>query len=329
MSNVSNEITNVENLVQNTLPNNQSSTTIINELITGSTQPFSSQQLESLTSYVNKYNITEQVPGFTTPEIDKTEQQLSCDISTTANTYYILNNESQNAINHPVPNLSSNCLLSLALNNAYTNLTQNIQLTTGSNIFYNLQVFYQMLDIEYLQIIQALTTAYYLDQLRLYLYVNLQPGSENHISPLLTIDPNSNNLAKLSTAKAELQLAYKTRLSFIQGLFAETKQNAFNYYTNTIQTNSLESNCNFNYNAIDSLSSESLNESISSAANFYGWDGQTLTATCKNIGLGTITTTINLSTLCLNPSLQVSNGYISCGPSGSNYQACYCSASYR
>jgi hypothetical protein len=75
------------------------------------------------------------------------------------------------------------------------------------------------------------------------------------------------------------------------------------------------------YNTIDSLSSESLNESISSAANSYGWDGQTLTATCKNIGLGTITTTINLSTLCLNPSLQVSNGYISCGPSGSNYQA--------
>lgn len=320
LSNITDETTDVENLVQNTLPSNQSSTTIINDLITGSAQPFSSQQVESLTSYVNNYSITTLVPGFTSSKIDTTEQQLSCDPSTTGNTYYILNNESQNAISHPMPNLSSNCLLSVALNNAYNNLTQNVQVATGSNVLYDLQSFDQMLDTQYLQIVQALTAAYYLDQLRLYLYVNLQPNHQNHISPLLTVDPNSNSLANLSTAQAELQLAYNTRLSFIQALFAQTKQNAFNHYTNTIQTNSLASNCNFSYGAIDSLSSESLNASMSSGGNSYAWDGQTLTATCKNIGLGTITTTINVSTLCLNPSLQVSNGYISCGPSASNYQ---------
>lgn len=321
LSNITDETTNVENLVQNSLPSNQSSTTIINDLITGSAQPFSSQQVESLTSYVNNYSITTLVPGFTSSKIDTTEQQLSCDPSTTGNTYYILNNESQNALSHPMPNLSSNCLLSVALNNAYNNLTQNVQLTTGSNVLYDLQSFDQMLDTQYLQIVQALTAAYYLDQLRLYLYVNLQPSHQNHISPLLTVDPNSNSLANLSTAQAELQLAYNTRLSFIQALFAQTKQNAFNHYTNTIQTNSLASNCNFNYSAIDSLSSESLNASMSSGENSYAWDGGTLTATCKNIGLGTITTTINVSTLCSNPSLQVSNGYISCGPSVSNYKA--------
>ncbi len=321
LSNITDETTNVENLVQNTLPSNQSSTTIINDLITGSAQPFSSQQVESLTSYVNNYSITTLVPGFTSSKIDTTEQQLSCDPSTTGNTYYILNNESQNALSHPMPNLSSNCLLSVALNNAYNNLTQNVQVTTGSNVLYDLQSFDQMLDTQYLQIVQALTAAYYLDQLRLYLYANLQPSHQNHISPLLTIDPNSNSLANLSTAQAELQLAYNTRLSFIQALFAQTKQNAFNHYTNTIQTNSLASNCNFNYSAIDSLSSESLNASMSSGENSYAWDGGTLTATCKNIGLGTITTTINVSTLCSNPSLQVSNGYISCGPSVSNYKA--------
>lgn len=259
LSNITDETTDVENLVQNTLPSNQSSTTIINDLITGSAQPFSSQQVESLTSYVNNYSITTLVPGFTSSKIDTTEQQLSCDLSTTGNTYYILNNESQNAISHPMPNLSSNCLLSVALNNAYNNLTQNVQVATGSNVLYDLQSFDQMLDTQYLQIVQALTAAYYLDQLRLYLYVNLQPNHQNHISPLLTVDPNSNSLANLSTAQAELQLAYNTRLSFIQALFAQTKQNAFNHYTNTIQTNSLASNCNFSYGAIDSLSPESLN----------------------------------------------------------------------
>lgn len=321
LSNISDETTNVENLVQNTLPSNQSSTAIVNALITGSAQPLSTEQVESLTSYVNNYSISTLVPGFTSSKIDTTEQQLSCDPSTTGNTYYVLNNESQNALSHPMPNLSSNCLLSVALNNAYNNLTQNVQVTAGSNVLYDLQSFDQMLDTQYLQIVQALTTAYYLDQLRLYLYVNLQPSHQNHISSLLTVDPDSNNLANFSTAQAELQLAYNTRLSFVQALFTETKQNAFNHYTNTIQTDSLASNCNFNYGAIDSLSSESLNASMSSSGNSYGWDGETLTATCKNIGLGTVTTTIHVSTLCSNPSLQVSNGYIACGPSVSNYKA--------
>ena len=323
LSNISDETTNVENLVQNTLPSNQSSTTIVNDLITGSAQPFSSQQVESLTSYVNNYNIATLVPEFTTSKIDTTEQQLSCDPSTTANTYYMLNNESQNAISHPTPNLSSNCLLSVALNNAYTDLTQNVQLSAGSNIFYSLQGFDQMLDTQYLQIVQLLTTAYYLDQLRLYLYVNLQPADQNHIATLLVVDPDSNNLTNLATAQAELQLAYNTRLSFVQTLFTEAKQQAFNHYAGAISSTSLENNCNFSYQAIESFT---LSAQMSGTGNLYGWDGSQLQMTCQNqfnpVRSGMITTTTNLAQMCVTTvgsngnntyNLQSSNGYIRCG----------------
>lgn len=323
LSNISDETTNVENLVQNTLPNNQSSTTIVNNLITGSAQPFSNQQVESLTSYVNNYSISTLVPGFTSSKIDTAEQQLSCDPSTTGNTYYMLNNESQNAISHPAPNLSSTCLLSVALNNAYTNLTQNVQLSSGSNIFYDLQGYDQMLDTQYLSIVQALTSAYYLDQLRLYLYVNLQPANQNHIAPLLVVDPDSNNLTNLATAQAELQLAYNTRLSFVQTLFTEAKQQAFNHYAGAVSSSNLENNCNFSYQAIESVT---LTAQMSDTSNLYGWDGAQLRMTCQNkrnpAQSGTITTTSNIASMCnvINGSynLQSANGYIRCG-GGSNY----------
>lgn len=324
--NINDNVTDVENLVQYVLPANESSTAIVNALITGNSQPFSNQQIESLTSYVNNYSISVTTPEYTSTIIDTTEQQLSCDPSTTGNTYYVLNNPNQNAISHPMPNLATTCLLSVALNNAYNDLTQNVQLSGGTNIFYNLQSFDQMLDTQYLQIVQALTTAYYLDQLRLYLYVNLQPASHNNIAPLLTVDPNSNNLTNLATAQAELQLAYNTRLSFVQALFAETKQNAFNYYAGAIPSASLESNCNFSESSIEGVESSALTADMSDSNNLYGWDGAQLRMTCQNkrnpTQTGTITTTSNIAKMCnfINGSynLQSSNGYIRCG-GGSNY----------
>ncbi len=324
--NINDNVTDVENLVQYILPANESSTAIVNALITGNAQPFSNQQIESLTSYVNNYSISVTTPEYTSTIIDTTEQQLSCDPSTTGNTYYVLNNPSQNALSHPMPNLASTCLLSVALNNAYNDLTQNVQLSGGTNIFYNLQSFDQMLDTQYLQIVQALTTAYYLDQLRLYLYVNLQSANHNNIAPLLTIDPNSNNLTNLATAQAELQLAYNTRLSFVQALFAETKQNAFNYYAGAIPSASLENNCNFSESSIEGVESSALTADMSDSNNLYGWDGAQLRMTCQNkrnpAQAGTITTTSNIAKMCnvINGSynLQSSNGYIRCG-GGSNY----------
>lgn len=325
LGNISDLTTNVEDLIQNVLPN-QPTPQIFNSLITGNAQPFTSQQIESMVNYVNAHSISVTVPEYTSDTIDTAEQQLSCDPSITGNTYYILNNPTQNALSHPTPSLKSSCLLNVALNNAYTDLTQNVQLTAGSNIFYNLQSFDQMLDTQYLQIVQALTTAYYLDQLRLYLYVNLQPSSQNHISPLLTVDPSNNSLANLATAQAELQLAFNTRLSFIQGLFAETKKKAFNYYAGAVQSSSMENSCNFGYGEIDSLSAESLNTTMS-ANNSYGWDGQTLIATCSNKQFGSITTTTNISALCTTNggssyNLSSSNGYVRCGagsPTPGNY----------
>ncbi len=331
LGNIGDLVTNVGDLIENVLPN-QSSTNIINSLITGTANPFTGQENESMINYVNAYNISVIVPGYTSNIIDTTEQQLSCDPSTTGNTYYVLNDPSQNASSHPIPNLSSTCLLSVALSNAYNDLTQNIQLTKGSNIFYNLQSFNQMLDSQYLQIIQALTSAYYLDQLRLYLYVNLQPSSQNHITPLLTIDPNSNNLADLATAQAELQLAYNTRLSFVEGLFAEAKQNAFKYYTSTIQSNSMANNCNLNYESLNTLSSSQIESAASTTTainatafngNTLSWDGSILTTTCNSTHYGQLTTSTDIGNMCaLNGgssyNLSSSDGYIRCGAGNYN-----------
>ena len=55
----------------------------------------------------------------------------------------------------------------------YNNLTQNVQVTAGSNVLYDLQSFDQMLDTQYLQIVQALTTVYYRSYAYIF-YVNLQ-----------------------------------------------------------------------------------------------------------------------------------------------------------
>lgn len=320
---VSNANSDINDFIVKSISNAESSQATENALLGTSSAPITNQSLQAMTTYVNNYNSPSlslfTIPTTSANNLDVIEQQLSCDVSSSA--YYTLNNAS-NETNHPTPNLSSDdgqCLLATALNTSLTDFINATSLSSGSNIFLNLQQYDQLLDSKYVQIVNTLAQAYRDDQLREFLYLNMSPSAQTTIMPVLTVEGSAN----LATAESEIQIAYNTRLGFIQSLFAQAKIAAFNQYAGSISSSNLQSNCNFNYQTIESMTY--LTTNMSDNKNLYGWDGKTLRMSCTNIQAGTlgvITTNSNVSQICSTTNgsynLQASNGYVRCG-SGNNY----------
>lgn len=268
-------------------------------------------------------------------EQDSYEQYLSCDENNPTVTYDATN-LSLTQQEHPQSSLSSNnCAVSNFLNDAI-NKYGITQLTAGNNIFYTTQGFDQALDLVYLQILNALTQAYAVDQVRLYLGLPItNPTGDKRIQAPIVI-PNSayNNYA---LAESDLALAYNMRLANLQQLFASAKSQLFNQFAGALVSTTMSSQCNLSYQGIDAESSITMD---SNANNPYSWDGTTLKATCKENNGNATSITYNVGDLCttntgsnpistvgeaghyaypnmtVNPNnynLYVFNGAISCG----------------
>lgn len=320
---INNANSDINDFLVKAINNPESAQITENALLGTSSTPISNQALQSMLTYINNYNSPSlslfTVPTTSANSLDVIEQQLSCDVSSPA--YYTLNSAS-NATNHPVPSLTNDvgqCLLASALNSSLTDFTNAQSLTSGSNIFYNLQQYDQLLDSKYVQIVNTLAQAYRDDQLREILYLNMSPSAQTTISPVLTVEGGAN----LAAAESEIQIAYNTRLSFVQSLFAQAKTAAFNNYASSISSSNLQNNCNFNYQTIESMTY--LTADMSDNKNLYGWDGKTLRMSCNNTQAatsGTITTNSSIAQMCNQTNgsynLSSSNGYIRCG-GGNNY----------
>lgn len=275
----------------------------------GSTSPISESALAFMVS--NQGNITSAVGGDFS-ELDRTEQNLSCD---NASQYSVANPSV-----HSTPSLNlgqgATCAPAQVLSSAITSFEAANPITVGTNAFQSMVAFNTAMDFIYLGMVQALTHAYQVDQLRVYIGENV--GASISI-PSVVYGADASNY---NSALADVTYAYNQRLGYLNTLFSQAKQEIFNYYTSaqagtnieSINSTSMINNCGLTYQNIEN--------SLNSNANSYYWDGNNLTATClTNIpGRQQITSTVNnLPTLCVDANLQVSNGYISCGPSVNNY----------
>lgn len=238
--------------------------------------------------------------------LDDLGVKLSCDNSG----QYSISNPNL----HQMPNLSlSNtgyCSLIDALN-AELNNFNTTQLTSGQNAMYVYSSFSAGLDLIYLQMVNALTQEYAVDQIRAYLgqHANSQVGVPSYVA----------NPSNYQTALKEITLAYNSRIGYLNTIFTEAKESAFNFITSStpaINSASLINQCEINPQHIESNVPAYISES--QASNFYYWDGTTLTATCSSNGTQ-LTTTTPVGSLCQNANLQANNGYISCGTSINNY----------
>lgn len=266
---------------------------------------------------------------------DSYEQYLSCDENNPTVTYDATNLPSTQQA-HPQSSLSeNNCAVSNFLNDAL-NKYGITQLAQGNNIFYTTQGFDQALDLVYLQILNALTQAYAVDQVRLYLGLPVTNPSGNIKVQAPIVIPNSayNNYA---LAESDLALAYNMRLANLQQLFSSAKSQLFNQFAGALVSTTMTNQCNLSYQGIDAESSISIN---SNDNNPYSWDGTTLKATCKENNGNSISVSYNVGDLCttntgsnpistvgqaghysypnmtVNPNnynLYVFNGAISCG----------------
>ncbi len=266
---------------------------------------------------------------------DSYEQYLSCDENNPTVTYDATN-LSLTQQEHPQSSLGqNNCAVSNFLNDAI-NKYGITQLTQGTNIFYTTQGFDQALDLVYLQILNALTQAYAVDQVRLYLGlpVTNPSGSMQVQAPIVIPNSAYNNYA---LAESDLALAYNMRLANLQQLFSSAKSQLFNQFAGALVSTTMTNQCNLSYQGIDAESSISINSNDNNA---YSWDGTTLKATCKEnngnsinvsydvgdlcttntgsnpisvIGQGGSYTYSNMTTNSNNYNLYVLNGAVSCG----------------
>lgn len=266
---------------------------------------------------------------------DSYEQYLSCDENNPTVTYDATNLSSTQQ-EHPQSSLGeNNCAVSNFLNDAI-NKYGITQLAQGNNIFYTTQGFDQALDLVYLQILNALTQAYAVDQVRLYLGLPVTNPSGNIKVQAPIVIPNSayNNYA---LAESDLALAYNMRLANLQQLFSSAKSQLFNQFAGALVSTTMTNQCNLSYQGIDAESSISINSNDNNA---YSWDGTTLKATCKENNGNSINVSYNVGDLCttntgsnpistvgqaghysypnmtVNPNnynLYVFNGAISCG----------------
>lgn len=267
--------------------------------------------------------------------LDAYEQELSCDISPKLISWYTLES-TVNAKNHPMPNLRTpGCSLINYLNTSLAYLyTKSI--SPGNNIFYTLSQFNYGLSFTALTIINALSQAYTIDQLRLFLYAqasnykNLNIGWKDSLPAV--ISPANGKLKNYQEAKAELKLAYETRINFVMNLINQAESQAFGYYTTQISSTSMGNDCNLNLTSLLQLESNQLSQNASGATsnngNLLSWDGQYLAVSCKNAQRyesGIFTSTTNVTGLCQatnsNYNLYSINGYVFCSSAfGQNIQ---------
>lgn len=251
------------------------------------------------------------VPGLANQ--DTYEQFLSCDENNAVVTYDITNLQATQQ-EHPQATLSSNnCAVTNFLNDAI-NKYGITQLTKGTNVFYTTQGFDQALDLVYLQILDALTQAYAVDQVRLYLGLPVtNPSKDTRVSAPVVIPDNA--YTNYQQAESDLTLAYNMRLANLQQLFASAKSQLFNQFTSAITSPNTVQQCNLSFESVDAVSY--LSQSSTDNKNNYSWDGSALRLPCANTQAGTIVTTTNIQSLCQTTNgtynLQSVNGYIRCG----------------
>lgn len=224
---------------------------------------------------------------------DSYEQFLSCDENNSTVTYDATN-LSLTQQEHPQSSLlQNNCAVANFLNDAI-NQYGITQLTQGSNIFYTTQGFDQALDLVYLKILNAMTEAYAVDQVRLYLGlpVTNPSGSINIQAPIVIPSSAYNNYA---LAESDLALAYNMRLANLQQLFASAKSQLFNQFAGALVSTTMTSQCNLSYQGIDAESTITMD---SNGNNPYSWDGTTLKASCKENNGNAISITYNVGDLC-------------------------------
>ncbi|AUR51448.1 hypothetical protein [Aquella oligotrophica] len=224
---------------------------------------------------------------------DSYEQFLSCDENNSTVTYDATN-LSLTQQEHPQSSLlQNNCAVANFLNDAI-NQYGITQLTQGSNIFYTTQGFDQALDLVYLKILNAMTEAYAVDQVRLYLGlpVTNPSGSINIQAPIVIPNSAYNNYA---LAESDLALAYNMRLANLQQLFASAKSQLFNQFAGALVSTTMTSQCNLSYQGIDAESTITMD---SNGNNPYSWDGTTLKASCKENNGNAISITYNVGDLC-------------------------------
>ncbi|TXI91585.1 MAG: hypothetical protein E6Q33_09850 [Neisseriales bacterium] len=258
---------------------------------------------------------------------DVYQQELTCDNNRTYNSA-----EPANASNsHPqtvLSNPNNECALSNLLNTEINQFALS-SLKQGTNIFYTTQGFDQSLDLVYLQILTALTKAYAVDQLRLFMGLPSTNPSGNLSSIVPSVIPIS-HYGNYSLAESDLALAYNMRLANLQQLFSSAKAQLFNQFTSTINSNNMVNQCGLSFESIDAI--EYMSQSSSDNSNQYSWDGSNLTVTCQSTPFGPIKTTTNLAALCTTANgtynLSSSNGYIRCGAGNTTAGDFGSSASY-
>ncbi|TXI91963.1 MAG: hypothetical protein E6Q33_08525 [Neisseriales bacterium] len=158
---------------------------------------------------------------------------------------------------------ASNTQLIASLQAAYNSYVSQ---TNGSvNIFQNQLAWNNTVDSTILNLLQNLNTAYRIDQLRLYLSMNLK----TKISPPASI--YYGDLNNYTTASADLAYAYQQRFAFLMYLDNLYKTNFWNNFIGVLGSG-LSQSCNLNNTYLSSLSQ---------ASSLGSWNGTNLTISCN------------------------------------------------
>ncbi|TXJ02769.1 MAG: hypothetical protein E6Q32_02045 [Neisseriales bacterium] len=158
---------------------------------------------------------------------------------------------------------ASNTQLIASLQAAYNSYVS--QSNGSTNLFQNQLAWNNTVDSTILQLMQNLNTAYRIDQLRLFLSMNLK----TKISPPASI--YYGDLNNYATASADLAYAYQQRFAFLMYLDNLYKTNFWNNFMGVLG-NGLSQSCNLNNTYLSSLSNGS---------SLGSWNGTNLTISCN------------------------------------------------
>ena len=158
---------------------------------------------------------------------------------------------------------TSNTQLIASLQAAYNSYVS--QSNGSTNLFQNQLAWNNTVDSTILQLMQNLNTAYRIDQLRLFLSMNLK----TKISPPASI--YYGDLNNYATASADLAYAYQQRFAFLMYLDNLYKTNFWNNFMGVLG-NGLSQSCNLNNTYLSSLSNGS---------SLGSWNGTNLTISCN------------------------------------------------
>lgn len=158
---------------------------------------------------------------------------------------------------------ASNTQLIASLQAAYNSYVS--QSNGSTNLFQNQLAWNNTVDSTILQLMQNLNTAYRIDQLRLFLSMNLK----TKISPPASI--YYGDLNNYATASADLAYAYQQRFAFLMYLDSLYKTNFWNNFMGVLG-NGLSQSCNLNNTYLSSLSNGS---------SLGSWNGTNLTISCN------------------------------------------------